>query len=373
MAVQLVDSQRPGLAVSPVFVVGCDRSGTTLLTTLMESGLGLAVPLETHFIPYFAKTLFLWGNLEKRRNRHRLLQAIGYFLEILLIQAHPNKESGLMRSASLLAAFDDVDVIVDESGSYQTLIGGLFARFAAIQGKRGWVDNSSFYEPISLDVWWSHLPGMKVIHIVRDGRDVVLSWLQAWWGPASMGEAAQLWSDHVMDKRAWGLAHPGHYLEVCYETLLDDPKAVLAQIAQFLAIERAVDPLDWSASPTARLLSTGGTHDLLAGPILATNKEKWRQSMGTDAQRLFEYVAADTLQKCDYPTGALSFSFMERLQLGLQLRLSGVKRFFTLIYYAKKIKWLLPIVLWIAGPTGGVMVRFLLARKGGDFTRVKEN
>ncbi|MBF0429322.1 MAG: asparagine synthase (glutamine-hydrolyzing), partial [Magnetococcales bacterium] len=70
----------------PIFVVGCDRSGTTLLTTLIESRLGLITPLETHFIPYFAKTLFLWGNLEQRCNRERLLTAIYHFLEILLVQ-----------------------------------------------------------------------------------------------------------------------------------------------------------------------------------------------------------------------------------------------------------------------------------------------
>ncbi|MBF0127490.1 MAG: sulfotransferase, partial [Magnetococcales bacterium] len=215
----------------PLFVVGCDRSGTTLLTALLESRLDLVAPLETHFIPYFAKTLFLWGNLQNRHNRKRLLTEIYHFLEILLVKNYPQKERASIRHATLLATLSHFDTILESASSFGELIRGLFAHFAAYHNKRGWVDNSSFYESISLETWQEHLPDMKVIHIVRDGRDVVLSWLRSWWGPATLGEAASLWQTHVTDKRAWGARHPDQYLEVRYEHLLDDPETVLRQIA----------------------------------------------------------------------------------------------------------------------------------------------
>ncbi|MBF0296123.1 MAG: sulfotransferase, partial [Magnetococcales bacterium] len=96
----------------PVFVVGCDRSGTTLLTALLESRLGLAAPLETHFIPYFARTLFLWGDLGRRRNRERLLTAIGHFLEILLVSSTPQLDPTEARSGTLLAVLPQAEAIL---------------------------------------------------------------------------------------------------------------------------------------------------------------------------------------------------------------------------------------------------------------------
>ncbi|MEO5334289.1 MAG: sulfotransferase [Magnetococcus sp. YQC-5] len=363
MSNPLPTSQISSFVPTPLFVVGCDRSGTTLLTSIIESRLGLAAPLETHFIPYFAKTLFLWGNLAQRRNRATLLTAIYHFLEILVHQNYPNKDRNTLLPATLLATRPHAQTILDQSSNFGELIGQLFGHFASIQGKRGWVDNSSFYESIPLKIWQKHLPDMKVIHMVRDGRDVALSWLQSWWGPASLGEAAQLWSAHVTDKRRWGAAHPDGYLEVQYETLLNDPDQVLQQIAHFLGLQLEPRNLDWSNSQTARILSTGGTHDLLAGPILATNKEKWRRSMSSVDQMLFEYAVSTTLRSSGYPLLHHPPGPMQRVTLWFRLHGSSLRRFFSHIYYAKKAKWLVALFLWMVGPFGKNIIQLLYNQK----------
>ena len=41
--------------VSPVFVVGCPRSGTTLLRLMLNAHPRLAIPPESHFIPLVAR------------------------------------------------------------------------------------------------------------------------------------------------------------------------------------------------------------------------------------------------------------------------------------------------------------------------------
>ena len=51
---------------TPVFIVGCPRSGTYLLLKLISVNLDFASPIETHFIPYFRRYCFLYGNLEKK-------------------------------------------------------------------------------------------------------------------------------------------------------------------------------------------------------------------------------------------------------------------------------------------------------------------
>ncbi|MBF0212323.1 MAG: sulfotransferase [Magnetococcales bacterium] len=337
----------------PLFVVGCDRSGTTLLTSLIESGLGLAAPLETHFIPYFARTLFLWGNLKRPQARERLLMAILAFMEMLVARTYPGKGPEVVHPVTLLAVREEARTLAAGAEGFGGLIRGLFARYATLRGQRGWVDNSSFYESLSLELWQRHLPDLKVIHIVRDGRDVALSWLNAWWGPATLGEAAWLWSRHVRDKRAWGAIHPEAYLEIRYETLLTQPEETLKTITTFLGWP--FEPgrtIDLSASPAARVLSTGGTHDLLSGPVRAENREKWRRAMTPEDQRFFEFVAGETLKSSGYPSEQQAFGLGESLRLWFRLLFSLLRRFVTPIYYAKKAKTWLPLVLKLVGPAG---------------------
>ncbi|MBF0180671.1 MAG: sulfotransferase [Magnetococcales bacterium] len=347
---------------TPVFVVGCDRSGTTLLTALIESRLGLAAPLETHFIPYFARTLFLWGDLGRRRNRERLLTAIGHFLEILLVSSTPQLDPEEARSGTLLAVLPQAEAMLDACDDFGGMIRQFFAQYALLHRKSGWVDNSSFYEPISLEVWQRHLPELQVIHIVRDGRDVALSWLRSWWGPATLGEAMRLWSRHVLDKREWGAAHPDSYLEVCYESLLGDPEGELERIAAFLGRRIEGAPTDLTASTTARILSTGGTHDLLRGPIVATNRDKWRAIMSTEEQAYCEFIASATLESSGYPILHAPISWFDRFTFGARLLVALPKRYLSLVYYAKKIKWLVPVVLFLAGPFGGRITAMIRAR-----------
>ncbi|MBF0191236.1 MAG: sulfotransferase [Magnetococcales bacterium] len=363
MSLSLPSRSNPPLVPPPVFVVGCDRSGTTLLTSLIESGLGLAAPLETHFIPYFAESLFLWGDLRKPSNRERLLTTILAFLELLVARNYPEKSRADLHPVTLLAVQDQAAALVAEADGFGGLIRGVFASYARYHGQQGWVDNSSFYESLPLEIWQRHLPEMKVIHIVRDGRDVALSWLKSWWGPATVGEAAWLWRCHVEDKRAWGVANPRAYLEIRYETLLQQPEETLRTIAGFLGLPSPEGSIDLKGSATARILSTGGTHDLLSGPVRADNQEKWRRAMGDDDQRLFEFVAGATLRRSGYATVFPAFSLTQRIRVWPRWIGSMGKRFVTPVYYAKKAKWLIPLVLHLSGPLRGRVVRWIGGKK----------
>ncbi|GAB0057650.1 hypothetical protein SIID45300_01982 [Candidatus Magnetaquicoccaceae bacterium FCR-1] len=341
----------------PLFVVGCDRSGTTLLTSILEAGFGLAAPLETHVIPAFARGLWAWGDLGGRAARGRLLAAMVDFVTILTARTYPAKRLEDLQPVTLLAVADQMEGLAEESRDFGGMIRGWFDRYARAHGQSGWVDNSSFYESLPLSIWEAHLPEMRVIHIVRDGRDVALSWLKSWWGPATLGEAAWLWSRHVRDKRAWGRAHPDRYLEISYETLLTCPEEMVARIAAFLNRPAPAWPVDLTRSESARVLSTGGTHDLLRGPVKADNREKWRAALDDDDQRLFEWFAGATLRASGYPIRFGGMSALERLALAPRALFSWGKRFFTPVYYAKKAKWGVPWALRLAGPLRGWVVR----------------
>lgn len=85
-------------------------------------------------------------------------------------------------------------------------------------------------------------PKAKIVHIVRDGRDVVVSQMEAakkkWgqsWAAKDAGEAAQRWYEWVAKARAW--SEPAElYHELQYEKLLADGPETLSRVYAFLGV-----------------------------------------------------------------------------------------------------------------------------------------
>ena len=99
-----------------LFVIGCPRSGTSLLTSILSRE--LAIPYETHFIPLFERVLWLWGDLRRPSRRAHLLRSIYEFLEIWTVQAARGRALDQLHRMSLLATKPSADELVDGTTSY---------------------------------------------------------------------------------------------------------------------------------------------------------------------------------------------------------------------------------------------------------------
>lgn len=156
-----------------------------------------------------------------------------------------------------------------------------------------------------IDVYSRVWQTARFIHIIRDGRDVAASHLRTVpdWGYKSIEDTAYLWSNLI---RATRLRAPqGRYLEVAYEQLVADPPTACQTICDFLELpfdpamtrhhedDHSLHAHSWghpSAVATARPVTTGSigryVNDLSAADITA-----------------FEDTAGATLLGCGYPLG----------------------------------------------------------------------
>jgi hypothetical protein len=362
---------KEALSCKPLFIVGCDRSGTTLLSIILETKFNMVAPLEPHFIPYFSRVLFLWGDLSNPNNRIDLMSAIDDFLMIWTPINNRQRDPKKVKSATLLAIRDQFPAIAKECRSFSELIEEIFYRYARLNDKFRWVDNSSFYDVTPLKLWERHLPDLKVIHIIRDGRDVALSWMRSWFHPVNFVDAARRWAAHVKEKRRWGASHPKQYLEIRYEDLLLRSEDVITKIGNFLKLSPIAGPFDLKASNTARILSTGGTHDLLAtNKILKSNLEKWKQYMSEDNQKLFEYISGDQLAKCGYERRYLNFSFQQKIRLFLKTTISCMQNIFFRRYYLNKLKAFLPVAIFLSQRMGISFAKLLKMKTISNLYRI---
>lgn len=328
-----------------LLVVGAPRSGTYLLVSRLNWVLPIAIPVETHFMPLFLRWLPLWGDLRTPSRRLKLLEAIYEFLEIWTRLSERGRDWESIQRYSLLCTRPFADRIVEQSGSYADLVRNLYKEYMGLHNAQMAGDKSAFFASVPLEVLAQVVPELKVLHLIRDGRDVSLSWRAMWTGPHSLSESAWLWRDHIRDKQRWGRANSDRYMEVRYEDFLNDTDAALAKISEFVDLPLNEDPQQ--KNEMARLLAAGETHTMLSGSIDRKNQGKWRNAMSEVDQKLFEFHAGEQLRLNGYPVSKRSFNSIDRLRYGA---FEFGARLLTLIswrHWRLRVKAVLPLVIWL--------------------------
>jgi hypothetical protein len=202
----------------------------------------------------------------------------------------------------------------------------------------------------------------KFIHIVRDGRDVCLSWMKTKVGPETIAVAARAWRGHVAGKREWGKANPNRYCEVRYEDLIVNLEGEIRRICEFVGIEFRPEMLLFYQGEMSQAIAKSTTHASLGRPIDSGNREKWRTQMCGDDIALFEWIAGDALTASGYPATATKPSRIKNFRLAGRDMLSRLKTAFSYRTLRLLLKGVLPAVLLVA-EYGGIKLKELLNSK----------
>ncbi len=271
----------PGVGDGPFLVVGCPRSGTTLLRAMLDAHPRLAVPRESHFIV---------GLAPRRGRPSPTVEDVIAHRRFPLLDVDP----GALRAA----------VAERPPRDYAELVSAVFSTYAAAQGKARWGDKTPGYAqhiPMLADLF----PTSQFIHIMRDGREVAASLVEQQWGPRTAIDGAYWWRSKVRSGRRDGRCLPAsRYLEVRLEDLVADPEGHLRRLCIFLDEEYSPEMLRYPermGRPGARESEVGGQH--LTKPPTADLRD-WRAGRGELEQEAVESVCSALLAELGYPARA---------------------------------------------------------------------
>jgi hypothetical protein len=299
---------------TPVFVLGAPRSGTTLLYHMLLSTGNFAIyRAESNVFSVLAPR---FGGMRSERDRRELL---AHWLKSKLFRV-----SGLDQK-------EITDKVLSECRSAGDFLRILMELVARKQRVERWADCTPDHLLHILEIKHA-IPNALIIHIIRDGRDVALSYVrQGWahplpWDRSDRVSVAGLYWEWIVRRgRKYGHDLGDDYCEVHFEDLIMQPRATLSRLSEFIAQDLDYDLIHATAVGSVREPNSSfGEESGEFNPV-----ERWKEKMSSTEAAEFDALLGNLLQELSYPlaSGTARLNSIKSLRLrSTYLPLFGAKQ-----------------------------------------------
>jgi Sulfotransferase family len=264
----------------PFFIVASARSGTTMLRIILNRHSRIAVPPESRFITE------LWDGSQEVDSDSFLRK----------LAEHQRFTAWELSIDSVRKELGDRPQV-----SYHDAISAAYCAYARSKGKELWGDKTPRYVE-HIPFLANLFPQSRFVHLVRDGRDVALSYADVSFGPKTVSTSAHLWARRVSagirEGRALG---PERYTEVRYEQLVEDPEPQLKELCRFIGVEFEPVMLDGAAEDEDNILARAAAYNRHLTDKPKSGVREWRRTMPDRHVEMFEAVAGNVLSELGYP------------------------------------------------------------------------
>ncbi len=280
------------LSCKPFYVVTCGRSGSTLLASLLDSHSQVSVPPEEFVLANSVVKYKMYNHLEWKD--------LSGLICAEFLRAKGTMDWKLQSPQNLI---QDLYDLKSEDKSFEKIIDSIFCAYLEQCGQSGstWGNKS----PMLTDNFDIIYPAIKknarFIGLVRDGRDVVCSYLKkdkdvdAIWAAKkwqnSLEHISRLESTHGSDS----------FMLIKYEDLVDKPTAILTEILTFLGFEFEESMLD-RGDYLGKLGRAGKLEAFqnVANPISKSSIGRWKTNLKEEDLKLAMPFLKEGLLKFNY-------------------------------------------------------------------------
>jgi len=269
-----------------LFIVGCPRSGTTLLQRMVNAHPQIAITPESHWIPHLYEKP--WALTPGGLITHKLIREL---------TAHPKfARLGIGRKKELKRLARNGQPL-----TYSRLVAAILDLYGKAQGKPLVGDKTPDYvrRISTLHRLW---PQARFVHVIRDGRDVCLSMME-WpkvrpkpgdfmtWKEDPASTAAWWWAFNVRSGRDAGRSlKSGLYYELRYEALVTRPREECKLLCAFLGVPFDEAMLRFHEDQTR---PDPGLERKRAGLPVTPGFRDWQSQMPAEELERFEAPAGD--------------------------------------------------------------------------------
>lgn len=274
----------------PFFIIGSGRSGNTLLRSLLVVGGEVAIPPESYVWPRvyrkFRNLSFLpWETLSSMVISEFEAYKEFYTWEINLCKAHLQARN-----------------LPNHSRTLSNIINTIYRAYIdqkELKASR-WGDKTPI-NTIFIDKIVKIFPKAQYIHIVRDPRDVVCSYVKAGLYD-NYSDALRFWK--LSEEKATWLKNKlpsTQFIEIRYEDLVTNTKIELKRLCDFLHIQYNDDMLNfWKDKNALGDVKYNKHHDNIGNPINTKSIGKWKNTLNDHESRHILKETSSLLRKYNY-------------------------------------------------------------------------
>ncbi len=265
-------------AFQPIFIVGAPRSGTTLLRAMLNRHPRIGLCDETYFFYYVHLRRRAFGDLADPENRKRLV-------------ASYTATSRMQRLKIDLPAL--ADRLMAQGTSYPAFFAAILAFYAESMGKvrPGEKTPHHAWNTADLLAWY---PGARVIHLLRDPRDVTASLFNVPWGRKSAAANGRLWAS--LTAAAEASRDDPRFMRIRYEDLVEQPEQRLAEVCRFVG--ETFSPAMLEVKQPAR--ADRPWFERAQGSLSRDRLGSWKNQLTPEQVRLVEWTAGPLMQQFGY-------------------------------------------------------------------------
>lgn len=281
--------RRNDLVLRPFFIVGSGRSGNTLLRRILFGHSELYIPPETYVLGHAIKTF---------REHNRINWRHLVFLILSIFEYHPEFTTF---ECTLGPLAQELARSPASSRNLAYLLDRFYRYHADLKGFKPsrWGDKTPL-NIYALAPIRRVFPRAQFIHIIRDGCDVVDSYLRSGIYP-DLTSAAKRWTSSVRAFSKFSRRFPEACCQIRYEDLVTKPQETIAELCGFLGV--AFEEQMINSEDLSHLMGDVGIHShhkRVGSKITPLRIGKGRQTLTAEEKQILGAYLDDDLIKFGY-------------------------------------------------------------------------
>lgn len=269
----------------PLFLVGCPRSGTTLLQRMLDAHPHVAIAPETFFIRKVYMRRREYGDLGRESNWNRLIEDV---------MAMPVFDEMGLTKDKFISECREIE------RSYSSLFGLMLRQYKTIRRAR-LVGEKTPNHLLYIPTLSRFFPSAVFVHIIRDPRGVVNSWKEVPWSTGSVVGDAHVWKRYLLSVRRIRKPVLSSFMTVRYEDLVENPLSSMKRVCDFLKLPFDNAVIDFNRySETSIDKHREPWKERSFEPLDKSRALTWRKELSRKELAEIEAVVGREMRRYDY-------------------------------------------------------------------------
>jgi len=265
----------------PFFIIGSGRSGNTLLRAMLLAGKQVSIPPES----------YVWPRILRRFNAISFLP--WDFVSSIVIGEFEAYKAFNTWEVNLFKAHSKARDLPKKKQTLSYLMNVIYTTHSDEKGQqiKRWGDKTPI-NTIYIDKLMKIFPKAQYVHIVRDPRDVVCSYVKAGLYQ-NYSDALDFWMEaNRKATKMKTLVPKDQYWILKYEDLVEFPERELKKLCNFLDVDYSVKLLDfWKNYEEMGDVKMRKHHKNLQNPLSTKSIGKWKNTLSRNESREIEQKA----------------------------------------------------------------------------------